>query len=106
MGRLKMGVLNKIALEFPKPFWPTEPDFLGYMSKTKGEYPIFLNLHRYGKAPMLLGFAAGSFGRGTEALADEEIAGQISKIMSTVNGAAIPKPTGFRRTKWASDPLL
>ena len=105
MKRLKMGVLNKIALEFPKPFWPTEPDFLGYMSKTKGEFPIFLNLHRYGKAPMLLGFAAGSFGRSTEALSNEEITGQLVKVMSTVNGAAVPKPTGMVRTQWASDPF-
>lgn len=101
---LKMGVLNKLALAFPRVFWPAEKDFVGYVSDTHGEFPVFLNYARYADKPVLMGFVGGTPARASEALSDEDYVGRALEILGSMFGP-IPEPTGYLRTKWASDPF-
>ncbi|MFN8396124.1 MAG: FAD-dependent oxidoreductase [Bacteroidia bacterium] len=41
--KLGVGNINKVAMRFEKPFWQSDRDFIGYMSKRKGECPLFLD---------------------------------------------------------------
>lgn len=104
IGRLKMGVVNKLALAFPKAFWPVDKHLLGYMSKTHGEFPVFLNLAQHAGKPLLVGFVAGTPARAGESLSDEAHVGRAMEILGSMYGD-IPDPTGFLRTKWSSDPF-
>ncbi len=101
--RLQVGVLNKLAIAFPKVFWPAKKQFLGYMSKTHGEFPVFLNCAHYADKPVLMGFDGGTRASAGESISDDEYVGRALEILSSMYGD-IPEPTGFLRTKWGSDP--
>lgn len=101
---LGMGVLNKLYLRFPRIFWPTEAELLGYISPEKGRWNETLNIAHYTGAPVLLCFNAAAYGRAIEALSDEEIVAGAMGYLRTLYGPNIPEPTGYLVTRWASDP--
>ncbi len=101
---LAMGVLDKLALRFPKPFWP-DREFLSWMSETPGEFPEFLNWHHYSGEPVLIAFTGGDFARGLEAGTDREAADAAMRVLRAIYGRSAPDPTGFRLTRWWQDPL-
>jgi len=57
---LKMGLLNKLFLEFPKVFWDEKVEVLNKVSETKGLWQESFNLYYYTKKPILLMFTAGT----------------------------------------------
>ena len=71
--RLGMGVLDKVALRFPKVFWPEHINFLGHVSAEAGEFANFLNYARVSGAPILVGFVSGSYAQRLEKLPDAEV---------------------------------
>lgn len=103
--RLGMGVLNKVYLKFPHPFWDTKREFLNYIAARRGEWAEFLNLHYYTGAPVLLGLNAGTYGRAVELLPDRAIVAGMMKTLKTLYGPQIPAPTGYLITRWAQDPF-
>ncbi len=103
INRLNMGVLNKIALRFPKPFWPMERHFIGYVSDKYGEYPQFLNIGKYTKEPILLGFTGGNFARSIEGKSDSEIGTDVMNVLKKMFGAGIPNPEKISVARWNSD---
>ncbi len=102
--KLGMGLLNKVYLRFPFPFWAKEPELLGYIGENKGEWAEWLNLYKYTRAPILLAFNAGTYGREIEKLADAEIVARALGVLRQIYGAAATDPTGYLITRWASDP--
>jgi monoamine oxidase len=104
LGRLGMGVLDKVALRFPRAFWPRERHFVGYASARADEFPVFLNLARGGGAPILVGFAGGSAARELEGRSDAEIAGAAMAVLRRIFGRGVPEPEAAVATRWASDP--
>ena len=104
INRLGMGVLNKLYLQFPQVFWDKETHLLGYISINKGEWAEWINIYRYTKQPVLLGFNAGSYGTSIESLTDTAI---ISRAMQTLQQmyGSIPQPVGHLITRWQQDPF-
>ncbi len=104
INRLGMGVLNKLYLQFPQVFWDQETHLLGYISANKGEWAEWINIYRYTKQPVLLGFNAGSYGQAIESLTDTAI---ISRAMQTLQQmyGSIPQPVGHLITRWQQDPF-
>lgn len=104
LDAIGMGVLNKLALRFPRVFWPEEAEWLGRLSDRKGEWAEWFNLGRHTGQPVLVGYNAGRFGREVEALADDEMAAGALAALRTMFGRAVPEPEAFQASRWASDP--
>ena len=105
INRLGMGILNKLYLQFPEVFWDKQTHLLGYMAINKGEWAEWLNIYRYTKQPVLLGFNAGSYGGAIELLPDKEIISSAMETLRQMYGSQIPNPTGFLITRWQQDPF-
>ncbi|MEM9998230.1 MAG: NAD(P)/FAD-dependent oxidoreductase, partial [Bacteroidota bacterium] len=98
-----MGCLNKLYLQFPELFWPPDVEGFSYLAPVTGRWSQWLNLSVYAETPILLAFNAGSFARETEAWSDDEVVGAAMDVLRRLFGRTIPEPTGFQRTRWASD---
>jgi monoamine oxidase len=106
IDRLAMGALNRMALVFPRAFWPAEFDFLGHMSDERGEFPAFLNLQRTASAPSapaLVAFVTGRFNAQIAELPDAEVKERVMRVLRSMFGRSIPAPSGFVRTRWERD---
>lgn len=101
--RLGMGVLNKLALKFPRVFWP-ETDWLGYIAERRGRWAEWLDLSRHTGQPILIGFNAAAYGREVEALSDEQTVAEGLAVLRRLFGD-VPEPEAFAVTRWASDPF-
>ena len=105
IAAMRMGVLNKVALAFPRVAWPRELHFLGQMSERRGEFPVFFNAARAGGSPILVGFTAGRFARSLELMSDAEVQAAALETLRSMLGSSLPAPTGMTRTRWAWNPL-
>ncbi len=104
IARLGVGVLNKVVLVFPKTFWPTDRDFLGYMSKTKREFPVYMNCRRFSDAHALIAFTGGSFARRIETRPAKKVVADAYAPLAKMFGDAAP-PEKHLIAKWSSDPF-
>jgi monoamine oxidase len=103
--QLGMGLFNKTYLRFQKAFWPQEVTLLGYISESPGAWEVFLNLLKYGKEPVLVGFNVGDYARQLETLSDEKIVDEAMQVLRRMYGKDIPNPEQWKVTRWASDPF-
>lgn len=104
IDRLAMGALNKIALVFPRAFWPVEPDWLAYMSDERGEMPVFLNLLKTASAPVLVAFVTGRFSAEIADLPDAEVQERVMKVLRSMF-RDVPDPIHMIRKHWERDPF-
>jgi len=101
---LGSGILNKIALKFPYIFWETNNSFVGYASKTKGEYPLFFDGSRISNgSPVLVGLVSGGFATRVSRISDTEVVGEVLQVLRLMFGNAIPDPIDYHITKWHQD---
>ena len=105
MSRLRMGLLNKICLSFPRAFWDERADFLTFYSDPAPLYYAWLNLMRYGGTPALVGFTSGRMARTVETMTDEALVALVMRRMRAARGARVPDPVAVRVSHWASDPF-
>ena len=104
LSRIGMGTLNKIALKFDRQFWPNDRHFIGYVGKKKGYYASFLNYAHINGAPVLVCFSAGSNARKAERYSDKRVKKEAMAVLKKIFGNKMSKLTGFKRTKWNSNP--
>ena len=105
LQKLKMGVLNKLFLRFPKSFWPADRDWLEYMDEQSPRWAVWFNSFKYTNAPILVGFDIGAEGPSLEYLPDQEIVASAMNVLHRIFGSTIPAPAAWRTTQWASDPF-
>lgn len=105
IDRLGMGTLDKVALRFDQAFWPTDREFLGHLSATRGEYPVTLSYPKHGGDHVLLVFAAADFARQMEDESDDAVRDRVLSILRAQHGSSVPEPTAMVRSRWANDPL-
>lgn len=105
INKLGMGVINKVALQFPATFWSNKSEFIGNISSNTGEFPMFLNLAYYTKHPVLLAFAGAGYARAMEKQTDEQIKNNIMKILRNAYGQSLPEPVKILISRWRSDPF-
>jgi len=104
IAKLKMGVLNKCYLRFPYAFWPSNVDWLEYISARHGEWTEWVSFKRVANQPILLGFNAAEQGKAIEAWSDQQIVTSAMQTLRTIFGSTIPQPIDYQITRWASDP--
>lgn len=106
MGRMQMGVVNKVILQWDAPFWQTDLTYIGYTPSTKGKYNYFLNLQKVAGKPCLMTFAFGDYATEMETHSDAQVQADIMQHLRAIYGNTIPDPTALLRSNWGSDPLF
>ncbi len=102
IGRLEMGLLDKIVLRFPRRFWP-RTTYLAAARADFAEYPAFFDPDVPGGPPMLVGLiAARSASRGEE-LSDEDAAKRAVSALSRMMDGAVIEPERAIVTRWGQD---
>lgn len=105
IAALGMGVLNKCYLRFGEPFWPQDVDWLEYIPESPRAWTEWVSFWRVAKQPVLVGFSAADQAREAERQSDEQIVASALGTLRSIFGECVPEPTGFRITRWASDPF-
>lgn len=98
INRLKMGLLNKVYLKFPKIFWD-DVENISYV----GEWMLWLNYAAYNGEPILLAFEGGEKARALEELSDDEMVASAMQTLRFLYGDEIPAPESFLITRWGKD---
>jgi monoamine oxidase len=101
---LRVGLLDKVFLRFPRVFWP-EDDVLGQVSARRGEWPWFINLHKSTGQPWLVGLNAGRYAHTLEAYDDHAIIAAAMGALRAMLGDSAPDPEAWHITRWAADPF-
>jgi monoamine oxidase len=104
IDRIGEGVLAKTFLRFPEAFWD-DSLFIGRAAPETDGFFDFMNLDRVQKAPVLLSFASGSFGREVEGMADADLLALLGENVRGLYGSSARLPTELRRWAWSKDPL-
>lgn len=102
---LEMGVLNKVALRFPRVFWPGDRELIGYASGVVGRLSTYFDFHRFTGEPILVAFSGGSEGERLEAMSDAEAADAAMGPLRKIFGGKVVEPTGVAVSRWGRDPL-
>lgn len=101
---LGVGLMNKVALQFPTNFWSEDTESIGYTSSTKGKYRWFFNLKSSG-SNTLLAFLTSHIAIESEQLPDHEVVANLMEVLRKIYGASIPEPTATLVTHWGADPF-
>jgi len=103
MKNIKMGVLNKLVLEFPKVFWDNV-DVINYVSDIKGVWNETFNLSPVLNKPILVIFTTGDFATKMETWDDNLIIRSAMNTLQKIYGNDnIPNPINYKITRWNSD---
>ena len=102
LSRIKMGTMKKIALSFPRAFWPS----VHRMGDLRdGPTLEFWNLQPLTGKPALVALTQGAFARELER-GHEKGAKEVAMEHLRSMFGKVPDPIGMIRTKWHSDPLF
>ncbi|MDX2176597.1 MAG: FAD-dependent oxidoreductase [Candidatus Sumerlaeia bacterium] len=104
LRRLRMGVLNKVAMRFAKPFWDPTLHTFGRMPGAADEPQTgFLPLTPANGSRVLVALRAGSAARSMERLTDGQLADEVLAELRKCHGATVPEPEAMVATRWAGD---
>ena len=101
---LAMGLLNKVALRFDRPFWPVDRDWLQVVDAAPGEFAEWVTLHRVTGRPALFGFNAAGAAERIEGLDDAATVDLAMRRLRGVFGRGIPSPVAAQVSRWKADP--
>jgi monoamine oxidase len=103
--RLGVGLLDKVALRFPRLFWPRERHFFSHVPAQPHGLRSFLNAARWSGEPVLVGLLGADAARALESLPDAEATGLAMTSLRAMFGGAIPAPVRSVVTRWSADPF-
>ncbi len=104
LRRLKMGLVNKVALRFPRVFWPQGVEFFGALGGAEELFKIFHNPDHARGLPMLTGFISGSKARRAEPLDEERLGAEALSVLRRIFGRQVPPPDAVLASAWGRDP--
>ena len=104
IGRLGMGVMNKIALRFSKRFWPEDAHRLGLLNSSTENLTEYFPLTPYSGHPVIVGLTRGRHAKSIEKANKEEVVQQALSDLRFMFGSAVPyKAVDSVVTGWYSD---
>lgn len=104
IGRLGMGVINKIALRFSKRFWPDDAHLLGLLSSSTEKLTEYYPLTPYSGEPVIVALTRGRHAKSIERASKEEVVQQALSELRSMFGSAVPhKVVDSVVTGWYSD---
>lgn len=102
---LGMGQLNKIAIRYPKQFWPTDSHALVHGSDVQGKFVAFINIARYSGQPVLVTMIPASYKAAMTGVETEAVIREAHAVLQGMYGANIPAPIKSVRSDWGTDPF-
>ncbi|MEJ1088807.1 FAD-dependent oxidoreductase [Microbacterium sp. Mu-80] len=105
IGRLGMGVFNKVFLQFPERFWPDDSYVIRALGEAGERWHSWYDVSAISGIPTLLTFAAGPFGRHVQGLTDDETVADVVLALRALYGDAVREPIRHWVTRWGDDPL-
>lgn len=87
IGRLGMGVLDKLYLRFEDVFWDRRVERLGHVGTPQRWFAEWFNLAAYTGAPILLGFNAGSAADELADRSDDELVAIAMRVLREMYAA-------------------
>lgn len=103
IGRLKMGLFNKIAMRFQEVFWDKESDLIEMIGSDSSLVFQFLNLYRHCGEPVLVGCVAADTAREFEQLSDEGILKRSVDLLHRLFPGKATSPSQATITRWGQD---
>jgi monoamine oxidase len=104
ISKIGFGNVTKLALKFEEAFWPTEIQYFGLMTETKGRWNYFLNYRTFSKENILLGLSVGDYPEVAEQMSDSEMIADCMDAVRTMFGKDVSEPIGHLATRWSQDP--
>lgn len=101
---LRVGLLNKVFLKFPKVFWDAEEAFFTVQNSQRGRFVTWMNLYLTTGEPLLVAFNAARAAQDVEYLSDTETVDEAMNILREIFGSNIPVPMSYQITRWGKDP--
>lgn len=103
-GKFRMGLFNKVVMEFAEPFWPIEPHFLRFNSEAGAPLGFVANYAHYTKKPFLIAMPTNQMGLWVEQT-DLDTVKQTwqERLHKTFPNQTI-EFKNFMVTGWQSDP--
>ncbi|XP_022993165.1 protein FLOWERING LOCUS D [Cucurbita maxima] len=109
--RLGFGLLNKVAMLFPRVFWEMDLDTFGHLSddpSRRGEFFLFYNYATVAGGPLLIALVAGEAAHKFESMPPTDAVTRVIEILKGIyepQGIDVPEPIQTVCTRWASDPF-
>lgn len=103
IGRLGMGVFNKVFLQFPERFWGEDAYVIRALGEAGEHWHSWYDVSAVSGIPTLLTFAAGPFGRRMQTLPDRDVAADAVRTLRTLYGDAVGEPRAHWVTHWGAD---
>ncbi len=104
MGRLGMGVYDKVFLRFPERFWGD--DWVVRQQGPAGvDWHSWYDMSRVTGEPVLAALLGGAGARRIESLPDAIIVDEGLTALRRMFGPSVPEPESVRITRWAADPF-
>jgi polyamine oxidase len=105
IARLGVGLLDKVALRFPRRFWPREAHFFSHAPAHPHGVRSFLNAARWSGEPVLVALVGADAARALEARADADATAHAIASLRAMFGSATPAPVRSVVTRWSADPF-
>lgn len=103
LGRLGMGVYDKVFLRFPERFWGD--DWVVRQQGPAGvDWHSWYDMSRVTGEPVIAALVGGSGARRLETLPDAAIVEEGLAALRRMHGPSVPEPEAHRITRWAADP--
>lgn len=109
--RLGFGLLNKVAMLFPRIFWGSELDTFGHLAESpdrRGEFFLFYSYAAVSGGPLLLALVAGESAIDFERMHPTDAIQCVLAILRGIyepQGVTVPDPMQTVCTRWGGDPL-
>ena len=104
MGRLGMGVYDKVFLRFPERFWGD--DWVVRQQGPAGvDWHSWYDMSRVTGEPVLAALVGGAGARRIESLPDALVVDEAVTALRRMFGPSVPQPDAVRITRWAADPF-
>jgi monoamine oxidase len=107
---LRMGLLNKLYLQFKTDFWTAQSptDWIESIcapGAKRQDWTQWVNCKRPIHQNILMGFNAGDTALELEALSDAAVVDAAMARLRSIYGNGIPMPVGHLITRWRQDPF-
>ena len=102
--RLGSGRLDKVCLRFARAFWP-ETHVLNFAGSRPGEFAEWINAAAFLRAPVLVGYNAGTTAARFETKPAAEVTAAAVSALRSMFGRDVPEPQNAIVTQWGRDPF-
>jgi len=102
-SKMKMGIFNKVVMEFTEPFWEGDSDFQCYNSTHGNSFGIAVNYYHYYEKPVLIAMPTGTSGKWIEENDLETIKKEYQNIFHKAHKGKEIEFKNLMKTAWNTD---